>query len=43
LPRRSHAGSEKLEENAEELIELLLNAARAGEWRVVGTMWDRVE
>jgi transcriptional regulator with XRE-family HTH domain len=22
------------------LIELLLNAARAGEWRVVGMMWD---
>lgn len=32
----------KLEENAEELVELLLKAARAGEWRVVGMMWDRV-
>jgi len=30
------------EENAEELVELLLKAARAGEWRVVGMMWDRV-
>jgi DNA polymerase III delta prime subunit len=34
--------AEKLEENAEELVELLLKAARAGEWRVVGMMWDRV-
>ena len=25
-----------------ELVDLLLNAARAGEWRVVGMMLDRV-
>jgi hypothetical protein len=45
-PPRAHRASESHpgadEENAEELIELLLSAARAGEWRVVGMMWDRV-
>jgi hypothetical protein len=33
--------ADKLEENVEELVELLLKAARAGEWRVVGIMWDQ--
>jgi hypothetical protein len=32
----------KLEENAEELVELMLKAARAGEWRAVTAMLDRV-
>jgi hypothetical protein len=32
----------KVEEHAEELVEILLNAARGGESRVVGLMLDRV-
>jgi hypothetical protein len=37
LPR-----GEKLEQHGEELVDLLLKAARAGEWRVVTMMLDRV-
>jgi hypothetical protein len=32
----------KVEEHAEELVDLLMQAARRGEWRVVGLMLDRV-
>jgi hypothetical protein len=31
-----------VEEHAEELVDLLMQAARRGEWRVVGLMLDRV-
>jgi hypothetical protein len=32
----------KVEEHAEELVDLLMTAARRGEWRVVALMLDRV-
>jgi hypothetical protein len=43
--RRSHTAdvlADKVEEHAEELVNLMLEAARRGEWRVVSQMLDRV-